>query len=211
MCPPVQLCVCVYALRQAAGCVKAGPGPAASQEDRRGSRWICLDLTLPTPLHPPGPPLPTCTSLCSVEGRERSRSVCFGGMGGTCYATSTKQREQEDGEKPERAERDFAFADFSLTDPLCVELCWHMAPVSMLELLVCSAVSLQLFSLSAVCSLRPNWHFACLSRECLAFSGILSHHTLWDSLAVCRLLRPLILLFSCSGYLLVVEVSPASI
>ncbi len=26
----VQLCVCVYALRQAAGCVKTGLGPAAS-------------------------------------------------------------------------------------------------------------------------------------------------------------------------------------
>lgn len=77
----VQLCVCVDALRQAAGCVKAGMGPAASQEDRRGSRWMYLDLTLPTPLHPPGPPLPTCTSLCRVEGREWSGSVCALGDG----------------------------------------------------------------------------------------------------------------------------------
>lgn len=89
----VQLCVCYYALRQAAGCVRAGLVPAVSQEDRRGSRWICFDLTLPTPSRPPGPPLPTCTSLSRVEGRERSGCFFFWGgrgMGGKCNATSTK-------------------------------------------------------------------------------------------------------------------------
>lgn len=74
MCVSARVC-----LRQAACCVKAWLGPADSQEDRRGSRWICLDLTLPTPFHPPGPPLPTCMPLRRIEGREQS--VCELGGG----------------------------------------------------------------------------------------------------------------------------------
>lgn len=143
----VQLCVCVYALRQAAGCVKAGLGPAASQEDRRGSRWICLDLTLPTPLHPPGPPLPTCTPLHRVEGRWQNGSVYvwFGGWevhvmllvpSGESRKTDGKQREQER----------LCLCRPFLTDTVCAELCWHMAPASMLELLVCCVPLLSLFS-----------------------------------------------------------------
>ena len=65
---------CVYVLM----CfIKVGLGPIASQEDRRGSRWICLDLTLPTPLHPLGPPFPTCTPLCRVEWRGLFVCMCM--------------------------------------------------------------------------------------------------------------------------------------
>lgn len=86
VCMWVCMCMymCVYALHQAAAGVRAGLGPAASQENRRGSRWICLDLTLPTPLHPPGPPPPTFRPFCRVEGRQNgSLFLCvqFGGGG----------------------------------------------------------------------------------------------------------------------------------
>lgn len=80
--------MCASACVLASGCVKAWLEPADSQEDRRGSRWICLDLTLPTPFRPPGPPLPTCRPLCRIEGREQSLYVCVcervGGRGATC-------------------------------------------------------------------------------------------------------------------------------
>lgn len=72
VCACVSVCVFVYALRQAECCVKAWLGPAASQEDRRGSRWTGLDLTLPTPFYPPGPPLPTCTSLFRIKAGQQS-------------------------------------------------------------------------------------------------------------------------------------------
>lgn len=61
------VCVCVFVFAVRQGCVlckKAWLGPAASQEDRRGSRWTGLDLTLPTPFYPPSrPSLPLPPSL----------------------------------------------------------------------------------------------------------------------------------------------------
>lgn len=78
----VQLCLCVYALRQASDCVKAGLGPAASQEDRRGSRWICLDLTLPTPLHPLGLAKPARLSAEQKEGSGVADCGCAWSSGG---------------------------------------------------------------------------------------------------------------------------------
>lgn len=75
----VQLCLFVYALRQASDCVKAGP---ASQEDRRGSRWICLDLTLPTPLHPLGLAKPARLSAEQKEGSGVADCGCAWSSGG---------------------------------------------------------------------------------------------------------------------------------
>lgn len=54
-------------------CVNAEPDPVDKQQDRWGSRWISLDLTLPTVFHPPGPPLPICISL----QRKKSRMQAF--------------------------------------------------------------------------------------------------------------------------------------
>lgn len=103
----VQLCVYIYALRQAAGCVKAGLGPTASQEDRRGSRWIFLDLTLPMPLHPSGPPF----SNLHVSLQRRRGGVCVcvrvvRGMGGAWNSTSIKQEDQQQPERAREQERE---------------------------------------------------------------------------------------------------------
>lgn len=162
--------VCVYALRQAAGCVEAGPEPAASQQDRRGSRWICLDLTLPTPLHPTGPPLPTCTSLCSVKSSSREGEFVLGGWAVyvMLLVPSRESRKRDRNQAAHKRET------LSLqTFPHRPLVCWHMAPVSMLELLVGSVPLLCLFcSLSGtLCFLlpQPNPRFACLFRECFAF------------------------------------------
>lgn len=153
----VQLCACVYALHRAAGCVKAGQGPAASQEDRRGSRWICLDLTLPTPLHPPGPPLPTCTSLCRIEGREQSGCVCVWFGGWEVYVMLlVPSRESR---KAERERERETLQSFSYR--LCV--CWTVLTygpclhVGTSGLLRSSVVSPKLYSPSAtVCSLSQT-------------------------------------------------------
>lgn len=62
-----------HALRLTVNCVNGEPVPVDKQQDRWGSRWISLDLTLPTVFHPPGPPLPICMSL----QRKRSRMQAF--------------------------------------------------------------------------------------------------------------------------------------
>lgn len=59
-------CICLI-------CVNTEPDPVHKQQDRWGSRWISLDLTLPTVFHPLGPPLPICMSL----QRKKSRMQAF--------------------------------------------------------------------------------------------------------------------------------------
>lgn len=118
---------CVYALHQAAGCRKAGPGPVASQEDRRGSRWICLGLTLPTPLHP------LCLFQPALLSAERLCVSVVWGMGCAFMLVLLAGKldiNQREWERP-------CLSRISPTDPVCPELCEYMASASMLELLVC--------------------------------------------------------------------------
>lgn len=103
--------VCLFMLCvRAVYCVKAWLGPAASQEDRRGSRWTGLDLTLPTPFYPPGPPpsslVPPSPLLIqparhALQNESRAATECCaapGGRGAVSHAISPSQRRPEDRE-----------------------------------------------------------------------------------------------------------------
>lgn len=147
--------------------------------------------------------------------QHRWRGVCvfmlkFGGwvVHGILQVPSRKtdrnQREQVSERERER-ERPF------LTDSVCAELCWHMAPASMLELPFCSVLCCPLFLLwySAVCSLSLTCTLLVCPKKSLPFLGC-SYHTLWDLLAVFYFfytLHPLLSRFCC---LVVGEVSPAT-
>lgn len=167
------------ALRQAAGCVEAGPEPAASQQDRRGSRWICLDLTLPTPLHPPGPPLPTCTSLCSVKSSSREGEFVLGGWAVYVLLLVPSRESRKRDRNQAEHKRDFVFADFS-SQTLCVDIrllspCWNFWSALFL---CCVSFALSLVH-SASCSLSQTHALLVCPGNVLPSSFlILSHHWL---------------------------------
>lgn len=102
-CTSTVQCVCLFMLCvRAVRCVKAWLGPAASQEDRRGSRWTGLDLTLPTPFYPPGPPsLLIQPARHTLQNESRAATECCaapGGRGAVSHAISPSQRRPEDRE-----------------------------------------------------------------------------------------------------------------
>lgn len=102
-CTSTVQCVCLFMLCvRAVRCVKAWLGPAASQEDRRGSRWTGLDLTLPTPFYPPGPPsLLIQPARHALQNESRAATECCaapGGGGEPCLMLLVPRR---DGQKTE--------------------------------------------------------------------------------------------------------------
>ena len=145
--------------------VKAGLGPAVGQEDRRGSRWVCLDLTISTPLYPTGLFQPACLA---AEPKKVSRIAAF-----VLVLPS-----REDRHKP-RTMR--ALPKQNLAHRLVLG-CAN-APASVLELVLFPGplLSLQLYPpqvLSACLLFQPNQHFDCFSGNVLTFSGIWSHYDL---------------------------------
>lgn len=188
VCSPV-VCMCLCC---ASGCRLCKSWAGASSQPG-GQTKKQMDLFGLNPSHATSSSWPSSSNLhVSLQSRGKGAEwecVFWGDGRGTCNATSTKQREQEDGQKPERA-RETAFADFSSQTP-CVLNCadiWLLSPCCnpWSAVFLCRLFS-AIFPFWYTLLSRPNRHFACLSRECLAFSGIWSHHTLWDPLAVCRM------------------------
>lgn len=90
--------IAFYALRLTVNCVNAEPDPVDKQQDKWGSRWISLDLTLPTVFHPPGPPIPICMSLQRKKCRMQA-FVCGLGEGSYMYCYKYQQRKWDDFEQ----------------------------------------------------------------------------------------------------------------
>lgn len=167
-CPVVCMCLCF------ASCCRLCKSWVGASRQLGGQTRKQMDLFGLNPSHATSSHWPSSSNLhVSRQSRRKGAEwecVVFGG-----WETVVKLLAQS--READRSQRGFAFAVLSL-QTLCVLNCadiWILPPCWNSWSALCLCVSLQLFSPSGtVCCLlsQPNQHFACLSRKCLAFSGI---------------------------------------
>lgn len=178
------VCVCVC-LCFASHCMLCKSLAGASSQTGGQTRKQ-MDLFGLNPSHAISSSWPSSSNLhVSLQNRRKGAEYVW--LGGGELLVPSRESKKTDSTQSETSLCSLSWLTLCVLD--CADT-WLLPPCwnSWFALFLC-CLSSALFPpmvQSAVCSFSQE-HFACLSHKCLAFSGIYSHHTLWNPLGLCWL------------------------